>query len=191
MTRVRPAQPADAEALSALAAETFPLACPPGTDPAGIAAFIAATFRPEHFLAALADPDRIVLVAEPDGAGAPGEPGPAGLLGYTLSRFGAPADPEIAGALTTAGLGASGGVAELSKCYVRQVAHGGAVAHALMTATLAAFAERGARTAWLGVNQRNERAQRFYAKHAFGRVGTKQFLVGAELHDDFVLARAL
>ena len=44
---------------------------------------------------------------------------------------------------------------------------------------------------WLGVNQRNERAQRFYAKHGFEVVGTKHMRVGDRIHDDFVLARVL
>ncbi len=44
---------------------------------------------------------------------------------------------------------------------------------------------------WLGVNQENVRAQRFYAKHGFTQVGTKTFLVGTQLHHDFVMQRAL
>jgi len=44
---------------------------------------------------------------------------------------------------------------------------------------------------WLGVNQLNARAQRFYAKHGFERVGVKRFLVGDRFEDDFVYERAL
>ena len=46
---IRAATPADAEALVALAAETFPLATTPGTDPADIEAFIAANLSRRAF----------------------------------------------------------------------------------------------------------------------------------------------
>jgi RimJ/RimL family protein N-acetyltransferase len=39
------------------------------------------------------------------------------------------------------------------------------------------------------VNQQNLRAQRFYAKNGFERVGSKRFLVGGVYEDDFVLER--
>ena len=48
----------------------------------------------------------------------------------------------------------------------------------------------GAAGVWLGVNQQNERAQRFYAKSGFERVGTKRFLVGGVHEDDYVMERA-
>jgi len=50
---------------------------------------------------------------------------------------------------------------------------------------------RGAAGMWLGVNQLNERAQRFYLRHGFAVVGVKHFLVGARLEDDYVLERSL
>jgi diamine N-acetyltransferase len=60
-----------------------------------------------------------------------------------------------------------------------------------MTATLEEAAATGARLCWLGVNQRNERAGKFYAKHGFEIIGTKKFLVGDVWHDDHVRARRL
>jgi RimJ/RimL family protein N-acetyltransferase len=44
---------------------------------------------------------------------------------------------------------------------------------------------------WLGVNQLNERAQRFYAKSGFSKVGTKRFLVGDRYEDDYVFERSV
>ena len=60
-----------------------------------------------------------------------------------------------------------------------------------MAACLDAARQRGAAGLWLGVNQLNERAQRFYGKSGFARVGTKRFLVGDRYEDDFVYERAL
>jgi ribosomal protein S18 acetylase RimI-like enzyme len=60
-----------------------------------------------------------------------------------------------------------------------------------MDTSLGAARERGSQGAWLGVNQLNERAQRFYGKSGFTRVGTKRFLVGESYEDDYVFERAL
>ncbi|MEB4615315.1 GNAT family N-acetyltransferase [Leucobacter sp. M11] len=189
MTLIRRATPADAEPLALLAAETFPLACPPGTAPEDIRGFIEANFRPEQFAAHAADPDRILLVAVPDEPALPGT-APARLLGYTLTNIGSPEDPEIRSALTAAGTEPGEATAEISKVYVREDTHGTGVARELLVRTLDEIAERAAAPVYLGVNQQNERAQRFYAKHGFARAGTKHFLVGGQVHDDFVLVRA-
>jgi ribosomal protein S18 acetylase RimI-like enzyme len=60
-----------------------------------------------------------------------------------------------------------------------------------MGATLDEARAHGAAGTWLGVNEENARAQRFYAKHGFAVVGRKRFLVGARWEDDFVLERPL
>jgi GNAT superfamily N-acetyltransferase len=80
---------------------------------------------------------------------------------------------------------------ELSKMYVLPGHHGSEVSAALMAATVALAVDFGCAGIWLGVNQQNARAQRYYAKHGFHRVGTKTFTVGAEVHDDFVFERVL
>jgi diamine N-acetyltransferase len=60
-----------------------------------------------------------------------------------------------------------------------------------MGAAVAAGRARGALGMWLGVNQENVRANRFYQKNGFAQVGIKHFLVGDRLEDDFVRERAL
>ena len=60
-----------------------------------------------------------------------------------------------------------------------------------MTAAVEHAITRGARCLWLGVNQKNERAQRFYSKHGFTVAGTKTFPMGAHIEQDFVLVRPL
>jgi ribosomal protein S18 acetylase RimI-like enzyme len=45
------------------------------------------------------------------------------------------------------------------------------------------------RCVWLGVNQKNQRAQRFYTKSGFEISGTRTFQVGAGREDDFVMVR--
>ena len=174
--RVRSARSDEAAALAELAAATFALACPPHTSADAIAAFLRDVLAPANFEAFLADPDRLLLVAE-TGAGT--------LVGYTMLVFGEPSDADAAGAIRIRP------TAELSKCYVRAEAHGSGTAAALMAATLDAARYRGAAGSWLGVNQENVRALRFYGKHGFERVGIKRFLVGERYEDDYVLERPL
>ena len=70
-------------------------------------------------------------------------------------------------------------------------AHGTGAAALLMARALDWARQSGAAGVWLGVNQQNERAQRFYGKSGFERVGIKRFLVGGVYEDDYVMERAL
>jgi tRNA (guanine37-N1)-methyltransferase len=177
---IRVAERADAAALSELAADTFPLACPPSTTPDAIAAFIAEHFTVERLADWLEDTDRTLLVAE--------EPG-GRLVGYSMLIGGAsgePGDTDAAAAVSARP------AIELSKFYTRAGAHGsGTVAGPLMTATIDAAGATAASTVWLGVNEENARAIRFYEKHGFGKVGRKSFRLGDRIEDDWVLEHPL
>ncbi|WP_348648527.1 GNAT family N-acetyltransferase [Cryobacterium breve] len=177
MIEIRTAGAADAGVLAELAAATFALACPPHTTAEAIAAFLRDVLAEANFDTYLADPQRMLFLAE--------DPDTGLSLGYTMLIFGEPADPDVLGAISIRP------TVELSKCYLRAESHGRGVAASLMTATLDAARAREARGAWLGVNQENARAIRFYEKHGFARVGTKHFLVGDRYEDDFVLERTL
>ncbi|WP_354501033.1 GNAT family N-acetyltransferase [Mycetocola sp. 2940] len=172
---VRRATTTDATGLADLAEVTFPLACPPGSAPEAIADYIATHLTAERFGDYLADAGRILTVAEDD----------AGLCGYTMLLTADTADEDVAAAL---GIRPT---IELSKVYVLPGSHGLGVAAPLMQATLDAARSTGAAGIWLGVNQRNPRALRFYEKSGFSIVGEKTFSLGPELHHDFVMERAL
>ncbi len=157
-----------------MAAITFPLACPPTTTDEAKAAFIAANLAPDRFKEYLRDPMRRLLVAERNG----------GVIGYTMLVLPAepstgPADSDVAAAVTVRP------TAELSKVYVLPEHHGGGAARRLVEATLRVAADEGIASVWLGVNQLNDRANAFYAKCGFSRVGTKRFLVGDVWEHDF------
>lgn len=78
-------------------------------------------------------------------------------------------------------------VLEVSKMYVLPGHHGTGVSTALMKAALEQAKAGNYAGMWLGVNQENKRAQRFYAKHGFETVGTRTFTVGNRIHHDFVM----
>lgn len=172
---VRRAGPADAAGLADLAEATFPLACPPGSSPDDIADFIAKHLNPGKFAAYLADPERILLAAE-DGDG---------MCGYTMLILGETTDADVAASLTLVP------TIELSKVYVLAGSHGKGVSAPLVAATLDAARATGAAGIWLGVNEQNARAVRFYEKSGFRIVGTKTFQLGARIENDFVMERAL
>ena len=183
--------PADfpAPRLARLAAATFPLACPPGSTRADQDAFIDAHLSPACFEAYLRDPARMILIATVPtvGSGATGTAASADgdLVGYTMLVTGEPVDAEVRAALTLRP------TVELSKCYVLPGHHGLGVAPMLMAASIDAAGRTAAAGMWLGVNQLNARAQAFYDRSGFTRVGVKHFQVGDRLEDDYVLERAL
>jgi diamine N-acetyltransferase len=172
---VRAASASDADSLAELAAVTFALACPPGTTQADIEQFVAANLSPQHFETYIADPGRDIRFALRDGV----------PVGYTMLVFGEPYDADVAAAISVRP------TVELSKVYVHGEHHGAGVAAPLMATTLDVARSTGAAGVWLGVNQQNARAIRFYEKSGFTAVGTKTFLVGSVLHNDYVMELTL
>lgn len=181
VARVRRAVLADAEPLAELARLTFPLACPPDADPADVEEFCQENLTAAHFAEHLLSPLRTVLVAEPAGATARDDTDPLPLIAYALLVWAEAPPPTDVPIGTPTVL--------LSKCYAHPDAHGSGAAAALVDAVVAEATDRGVRSVWLGVNQSNVRAQRFYAKHGFTAVGTKAMVVGSRTHDDFVMQR--
>lgn len=175
---VRRGRPGDEAALHRVAAETFGLACPPGTPQSDVDDFIGRHLSEERFAQYLADPARIVLMATPGSR-------EADAVAYAMLVRGEITDPDVRALVD----GAS--TIELSKFYVRLDSHGRGVAATLMAATIEAAAGTGATTIWLGVNQKNVRAAKFYTKNGFEIIGTKRFLVGEQWHDDHVRLRPL
>lgn len=166
---------ADLAELASVAARTFPLACPPSTSPENVLAFIDENLSENRFRDYLADAGRVVLAAREDQR----------IVGYAMLIRGVPDDEDIARAVPLRP------AVELSKMYVLSDSHGSGVSAALMSAALTRAAELDAKCVWLGVNQNNQRAQRFYTKHGFSVNGTKTFRVGTDFEDDYVMVRPL
>ncbi|PRY65986.1 ribosomal protein S18 acetylase RimI-like enzyme [Glaciihabitans tibetensis] len=171
----RIATPADAALLNALAAATFGLACPPGTTAESVAEFVATHLSAEHFVGYLADPLRELIVVERDATPA----------GYSMLVYSDSTDPDVVQSLTARPS------AELSKLYVLEGHHGAGVGAALMEASVTAAEQRGFAGVWLGVNQLNERANRFYERQQFRIVGEKKFALGDSLEEDWVRERII
>lgn len=162
--QIAPADSGDAVELAAIAAQTFPLACPPSVTAENIVSFVDANLSAAHFARYLDDPDRAIVTARRDGR----------IVGYAMLVRDTDAE-----------------VAELSKIYVLPEHHGSGASTALMGLALATAGEWGARRVWLGVNQANERAQRFYLKSGFTINGTRTFQLGTGVESDYVMIREL
>lgn len=190
------------EVVADLAAKTFPMACPPGTTEAEIAAFVAENLTPDALRVAVEQDGARICVATVHDATPPwenpemashemashGAHGAAQTLaGYTLVLPRAPKD--VAGAV---GEEPDAALAYVSKCYVLESFHGSGLSGALLEYALTDAARAwGTRRAVLGTNRGNKRAARFYRNHGFRKSGTRRFQVGDTLHHDFVFVRDL
>jgi diamine N-acetyltransferase len=161
----RPATPADAEAIARLAARTFPNACPPQTPQAAIDAYIATELTPHRFREHFEHARLFVVDGEADE-----------VVGYLMLALDPPPIPtDWVNPI------------ELKRIYVD--VPGSGVAASLMTTALEQ--SLGHDVIWLGTNQLNARAIRFYAKHGFRIVGNRTFVVGGVEEADFVMARTV
>ncbi len=162
----RRATPDDADAIARLAARTFADACPPHTPQEAIAAHIATELTAERFRA-LMPGARFFVVDSDDGDE---------VCGYLMLAFDA---PPIATDWVHP--------LELRRIYVD--VPGSGVAGALMATAIEQA--RGHDVIWLGTNQLNARAIRFYTKHGFEIMGKRTFVVGGVEEADYVMARTV
>jgi GNAT superfamily N-acetyltransferase len=160
----RSATQADAEAIARLAARTFPAACPPHTPAHAIEAHIRTELSPSRFREHMTYARFFVVDDGPE------------LSGYLMLAFDpAPIPTNWVNPI------------ELRRIYVDQPGSG--TAGELMATALEQAV--GHDVIWLGTNQLNTRAIRFYAKHGFRIVGNRTFVVGGVDEADFVMARTV
>lgn len=80
---------------------------------------------------------------------------------------------------------------ELQRIYVAADQHGSGLARLLMDAAFSVAQSEGYRNIWLGVMQGNTRAEKFYEKYGFERVGEHEFYLGSDRQVDDILVRAI
>lgn len=169
MPEVRPATDADAEAIARLAARTFALACPAHTPQVAIETHIRNELSAEKFREHMVGAQFLVV----DGPG--GE-----VSGYVmLVTAPPPIEADWRNPL------------ELRRIYVDEAQMGAGTAAALMGESLRIAARDGHDWMWLGTNEENTRALRFYEKSGFRIVGRRTFRVADSVESDYVLARAV
>lgn len=167
---IRRAVAEDAADLAALAEKTFRDAFAGDNDPGDMDDYCRTAFAPDLQRAQILDADIDTLLAC-DAQGA--------VAAYVQLRPGAPAE------------GAAPGPIELWRFYVDAAHHGRGLAQRLLASAFEAAAARGARTMWLGVWERNFRAQAFYRKFGFTEIGRHTFTLGRDRQTDLLMARPI
>lgn len=167
---IRRASLDDAAAVAALAARTFADAFGAGTRPEDMAVHLTTAYGVPQQSAEILDPDCATLLAFVSGA----------LVAFAQVRRKTP-PPCVTG----------GHPIEIHRFYVDRPWHGRGVAASLMDACLDAVRTFGGHTAWLSVWEHNPRAQAYYAKAGFERVGHADFWVGPDRQTDHILARTV
>ena len=167
--RIRRATVADAEALSEIGARTFFETFAADNTPEDMKLFLESNWHPKLQRAEILDEGLDTLLAC-DASGA--------IAGFAQLRVNHP-PPGIAVRAPV----------ELKRFYVDKPWHGQGLARSLMEAAERAARARGAREFWLGVWERNGRAQAFYRKCGFRTVGKQIFVVGTDPQTDHVMLR--
>ena len=167
---IRGALPADAAALARLAEQTFRQTFAADNTPEDMNVHCASAYGTEIQRNQIEDESMDTLVVEDESRA---------LIAYAQLRPGVP--PEIA---TPAPI-------ELWRFYVADTHHGRGIAQQLMTAIIDRARRRGAGTLWLGVWERNLRAQRFYRKSGFVDIGRHTFVLGKDRQIDLLMARRI
>lgn len=160
----------DANLLAELGARTFRETFAADNTREDMDAYVAANFSLAQQTAELAHPAATFLIAEVDGI----------ATGYAKLHSGEPAE-GIEGAKAI----------ELVRLYASRECLGRGVGQALMRACLDEARNAGYETLWLGVWERNERAQAFYRKWDFRAVGEHVFQLGSDQQRDILMERAL
>ena len=167
---IRRGEPRDAAVLADLARTTFYDTFASTNDAADMALHLQRAYGVPQQTAELRDSGISTLLVERDGA----------AIAYAQIRD--HHAPECVKGPATV---------ELWRFYVHRDWHGRGVAQALMDRVKVEARQRGARTLWLGVWERNDRARAFYAKCGFADVGEHIFLFGTDSQTDRVMSLTL
>lgn len=167
---IRSATAADAPALAEFAERVFDEVFSPGNDEGDMASYMAEAFGARQQRAEITEPGAIVLIAE-DATGAL-----AGYLHITVS--------DTPACVTAPAV-------ELKRLYVDPRRHSRGLGKRLLDAGIEGAMASGAATLWLGVWEKNIRAQKFYLREGFTRAGEHIFLLGSDPQTDWIMQRAI
>ncbi|HUQ89360.1 MAG TPA: GNAT family N-acetyltransferase [Vicinamibacterales bacterium] len=167
---IRTATAADAAVVADLARRTFYDTFASTNDAADMALYLEGAYGVDQQTRELMDRDITTLLVEEHGD----------AVAYAQIRIG-----HIPECVT------GGAPIELWRFYVDRGFHGRGIAQELMHRVKQLAVERGAKTLWLGVWERNDRARAFYVKCGFADVGEHIFLFGTDPQTDRVMVTSL
>ena len=167
---IRTAGAVDAAVVADLARRTFYETFASTNDPAEMALYLQGAYGVEQQTRELTDRDITTLLVEEDGD----------AVAYAQLRT-----DHVPDCVTDRE------AIELWRFYVDRRFHGRGLAARLMDRVKEVARDRGAKTMWLGVWERNDRARAFYVKCGFADVGEHIFLFGNDPQTDRVMVSQL
>ena len=170
MVTIRPASAEDAAVVADLARRTFYDTFASTNDPTDMALHLQTAYGVDQQTREIADRDITTLLVEIEGQ----------AVAYAQVRAG-----HVPECVTDPA------AVELWRFYVDRQWHGRGIAQQLMARVTTVARQRGAKTLWLGVWERNDRARAFYAKCGFADVGQHIFLFGNDPQTDRVMVTHL
>jgi ribosomal protein S18 acetylase RimI-like enzyme len=156
----------DTDLLASLGRRAFYEAFGQYNDPADMQAYLDLAFNPENIRSQINDSGNTFLIASLHQ-----EP-----VGYAKLKRNSTV-PELK----------SASVIHLERIYALQEFIGKKVGKSLMEACLEISRKEGYEKMWLSVWQENKTAIAFYEKWGFKVIGYKQFIIGQEVNEDFVM----
>ena len=165
---IRLATENDAALIASFGAHTFRDTFGPNNPSEDMEIYIASAFTVDKIKTEMSDPTAIFLLAYIKHQ----------LCGYAkIVANKNPMDTE------------NGKCVELERIYVAQNFTGLGVGSKLMDECLKAAAKGGYHTIWLGVWEYNDNAVQFYKKWGFKRIGSKSFVLGKDIQNDYIYQR--
>lgn len=164
------AQQGHAKLLSELSRKTFFEAYASSNTPENMALYLNSNFFESTFAEQIANENDHFLIAL------------GNLIPVGYAHLRREVDPKIT---------ANQNSVELVRFYVDQKWHGKGVAHLIMKECLRWSFKQGFNEIWLGVWEKNPRAQAFYKKWGFEQVGVHPFHFGDEIQVDYTFMRRL
>lgn len=173
MAYIRQASAADLDLLVELSTRTFLDAYAADNDPFNLEQYVAKAFSKDAIATLLASSQSIILIAyHANTADAP-------AVGYA----------HLVEASPVPTLDSAPSPVKLARLYVDQRCIGKGYGSQLMQACLETSTAGGNETIWLNVWVNNPRAQKFYQRWSFQRIGEIPFVLGSEVQTDYVLMR--
>lgn len=167
---IRPLTTADIPALRALAIRIYSETFGHLNSPENLAAFIESDYSVARFEEEFRQPGSLYYFAEEDG----------NVLGYLRLRDSHEVD-HLLGPNTI----------ELHRIYVDGQYHGMNVGNALMEFAINIAKEKKVDWLWLGVWEKNPRAQRFYERWGFEKFSEHIFQMGDDAQTDWLLRKKI
>lgn len=167
---IRTAEPKDAALIAALGTTTFYEAYYEQDEPFDLADYIVNNFNLPQIQSEFEDSNSTFFIAYLQGK----------AVGFAKLR-------ENSHVECMAGKNA----VELQRIYALQAVWGKGVGEVLLNHCLKTAKDRGFQSLWLSVWTENVRAQRFYEKQGFEKVGTTSFYYGSEYATNLVLEKEL